>query len=135
LSSCDECGARLHYRVRAGAPTPQPAALLIVAAGRLAEAGYREVVGHGDEPLQREPGDDGGWYTSGVFLANLPPLCDVQNQPWRLAMVRAVDDLADDLRAGRAPLPRCNADEIALHLILNEASALLAEADDREYMA
>jgi hypothetical protein len=115
--------------------TPQAAALLIVAAERLAEVGYQEVAGQGDEPLQREPDDDGGWYTTGVFLANLPPICDGCNQAWRLAMVRAVDDLAGDLRDGRAPLPRCNAEEIALHLILQEAAALLDEADDRMYFA
>jgi len=131
----DEFRDSVDYRVLAEVLTPQAAALLIVAAQRLAEIGYQEVIGHGDEPLEREPDDDGGWYITGVFLANLPPLCDAQNQPWRLAMVRAVDDLADDLQAGRAPLPRCNAEEIALHLILNEASALLDEADDRMYFA
>jgi hypothetical protein len=122
------------YRVLAEVLTPRAAALLIVAAERLTDIGYRGVIAQGDAPLEREPDDDGGWWTTGVFLANLPPLCDGQHQPWRLAMVRAVDDLADDLRAGRAPLPRGNAEEIALHLILNEASALLDEADDREYM-
>jgi hypothetical protein len=131
----DEFRDSVDYRVLAEVLTPQTASLLIVAAGRLAEVGYQEIVGQGDEALERDVDDDGGWYTTGVFLANLPPICDGQNQAWRLAMVRAVDDLAGDLRDGRAPLPRCNAEEIALHLILSEASALLDEADDRMYFA
>jgi hypothetical protein len=102
----DEYRGSVDYRL-AEVLTPQAAALLTVAAERLAEVGYQEVLAYGDEPLVREPDDGGGWYTSGVFLANLPPVCDGCNQAWRLGMVRAVDDLAGDLRAGQAPLPRC----------------------------
>jgi hypothetical protein len=125
----DEYRDTVDYRL-AEVLTPQAAALLIVSAERLAEVGYQEVIRYGDEPLAREF-DDGGWYTDEAFLANLPKVCDRCNQAWRLAMVRAVDDLAGDLRAGRAPLPRCNAEEIALHLILQEAAGLLDEADDQ----
>jgi hypothetical protein len=123
------------YRVLAEVLTPQGAVLLTAAAQRLATVGYQEVVAHGDEPLHRELGDDAGWYTDEAFLANLPPVCDRCDQAWRLAMVRAVDDLAEDLRAGWAPLPRCNAEEVALHLILQEAAGLLEDADDGELAA
>jgi hypothetical protein len=64
----DEYRGAVEHRVLAEVLTPQAAGLLIVAAGRLAEAGYEEVVAYGDEPLVREPDDDGGWYTGGVFL-------------------------------------------------------------------
>ncbi len=101
----DEYRGSVDYRL-AEVLTPQAAGLLIVAAQRLAEVGYQEVLRYGDEPLVREPDDDGGWYTPGLFLANLPRICDGCNQAWRLGLVRAVDDLAGDLRAGRAPLPR-----------------------------
>jgi hypothetical protein len=131
----DEYRGSVDYRVLAEVLTPQTAALLIVAAERLAGIGYREVATYGDEPLLREPDDDGGWYSDAAFLANLPLICDGCNQAWRLAMVRAVDDLAGDVRAGRAPLPRCNAEEVALHLILQEAAALLEEADDAVFFA
>ncbi len=131
----DEYRGVAEYRVLAEVFTPQAAALLAVAAQQLAGIGYEEVITCGDEPLEREPDDDGGWYEHGSFLANLPPVCDRQSQPWRLAMVRALDDLAEDLRAGRAPLPHCNAEEIALHLILQEARILLEEADDAAYFA
>jgi hypothetical protein len=103
----DDYRGDAEYRVLAEVLTPQGAALLTAAAQGLATVGYQEVVAYGDEPLQREPDDDGGWYTDEAFLANLPPGCDGCDQAWRLAMVRAVDDLAEDLRAGRAPLPRC----------------------------
>src|SRR5437764_293458 len=51
--------------------------------------------------------------------------------PWASTVGRA----ACGGRAGRAPLPRCNAEEIALHLILQEARVLLDEADDAAYFA
>ncbi|MDQ7907635.1 helix-turn-helix transcriptional regulator [Phytohabitans sp. ZYX-F-186] len=131
----DEYRGVVEYRVLAEVLTPQAAALLRVAAEQLAGVGYDEVVRYGDAPLVREEDNDGGWYETGRFLVNLPSLCDRQSQAWRLAMVRAVGDLADDLRERRAPLPRCNAEEVALHLILCEAAALLDEADDTAYFA
>src|SRR5205814_1498158 len=101
----DEYRDTVDYRL-AEVLTPQAAALLIVAADRLAEVGYQEVLRYGDKPLARERGD-GGRCTEPEFLAKLPGACNGCSQAWRLAMVRAVDDLAGDLRAGRAPLPRC----------------------------
>ena len=35
----------------------------------------------------------------------LPSVCDGQNAAWRLAMVHAVSDLAEDLRASRRRYP------------------------------
>lgn len=113
-------------RVLAEVLTPLGAALLEAAANQLVASGYEEVVAYGDQPFDRDDSDEDG---DDSFLALLPPVCDGQNAAWRLAMVRAVNDLADDLRAARAPLPRCNADEVALHLILNQAAFLLDDLD------
>ncbi|WP_020663590.1 hypothetical protein [Amycolatopsis benzoatilytica] len=117
--------------------TPLGAALLEAAARELVARGYEEVVAYGDRPFDRDAAEDD--YSEDDsddgFLALLPPVCDGQNAAWRLAMVRAVNDLAEDLRAGRAPLPRCNAEEIALHLILSWAAALLEDLDDPQVAA
>ncbi|MGW0569825.1 hypothetical protein [Streptomyces tauricus] len=45
-------------------------------------------------------------------------------------MVRTLDDLADDLRAGGAPLPRCTTEELAFHLMLHEAEVLFDFLED-----
>jgi hypothetical protein len=47
-------------------------------------------------------------------------------------MVRAVQNLAGDLRLGRAPLPTCTAEELAFHLILSEAQTVLDYLDDND---
>ena len=119
------------YPTLAQVLTPQAARLLHVAALHLAEAGYEEVLEQGDEPLARDPDED-SWYPDEGLLTRLPPICDGCDQAWRLSMVRAVENLADDLAAGRAPLPRCNAEEIALHLILRDAEELLDLSDDTD---
>jgi hypothetical protein len=113
--------------------TPLGARLLEAAARELVACGYEEVVAYGDRPFDRDAAEDDD--SDDTFLALLPSVCDGQNAAWRLAIVRAVNDLADDLRAGRAPLPRCNAEEIALHLILSWAAALLEELDDAQVAA
>ncbi|MGW4517946.1 hypothetical protein ACWEO4_39735 [Streptomyces sp. NPDC004393] len=111
--------------------TPLGAQLLVAAASNVAERGYHDLLQYGDRVVER-PVDEDDCYDDS-FLLELPALCDGQNAAWRLAMVRAVDDLADDLRAGRAPLPRCTAEELAFHLVRREAEVLLDYLQDEDF--
>jgi hypothetical protein len=125
----------LHGGALAEVLTPQAAHLLAVAASELAGQGYADVLHYGDRLFERTGGDgeDLGWEES--FLGQLPPICDGQGAAWRLAMVRAVEDLADDLRAGRAPIPTTTAEELAFHLIVTHAKALLHYLEDEDFAA
>ncbi|MFJ2218194.1 hypothetical protein ACIQVO_38345 [Streptomyces sp. NPDC101062] len=113
--------------------TPQAARLLAVAADELAEQGYADLFRYGDRLFERLDDDceDWGWEES--FLGQLPPICDGQGAAWRLAMVRAVEDLAADLRAGRAPIPTTTAEELAFHLIVGHAKEILDYLEDEEF--
>jgi hypothetical protein len=128
-----EFRGHLEYRCLAEVLTPPGAALLIAAAEQLLEQGYEEVLTLGEQPFHRPPESDDDSGDDASFLALLPPCCDDLSAPWRLAMVRAVADLVEDLRAGRAPLPRCSAEEIALLLDELEELEELAELDDEYY--
>ncbi|WP_338676829.1 hypothetical protein V1460_30545 [Streptomyces sp. SCSIO 30461] len=113
--------------------TPLAARLLTVAADSVADSGRHDLLAHGDRVFARPDDEDAVWELEDSFLYRLPPLCDGQSAAWRLAMVRAVENLADDLRGGRAPLPTCTAEELAFHLILAEAEMVLDQLDDAEY--
>ncbi|MFE5298100.1 hypothetical protein [Streptomyces sp. NPDC056632] len=113
--------------------TPQAAQLLAVAADELAEQGYADVLHHGDRLFERPDDADEGWGAEESFLGQLPPICDGQGAAWRLAMVRAVEDLAEDLRSGRAPIPTTTAEELAFHLIVGHARELLDYLEDEEF--
>ncbi|MGW0670711.1 hypothetical protein [Streptomyces sp. NPDC002746] len=99
---------------------------LVMAAGRaLAVLAYRDAVAFGDEPLTRDaPG------ATGTVLALLPEACDGMDRGFRAAVARALWDLADDLAAGLAPLPRCAAEEWALGRMLEAAPAMFAATDE-----
>ncbi|WP_063807310.1 hypothetical protein [Streptomyces caeruleatus] len=124
----------LHPRLRTMADTltPLAARLLTVAAEMVAERGWQDLLAHGDRVFARPDDAEDAWELEESFLFQLPPLCDGQSAAWRLAMVRAVENLADDLRSGRAPLPTCTAEELAFHLILAEAEAVLDFLDDSD---
>ena len=62
-----------------------------------------------------------------MVFGGLPRLTWKQDLQWRRQMARAFDDLVDDLEAGGYPLPRCCAEEAALHLALEEAGDTTAE--------
>ncbi|MDX2819911.1 hypothetical protein PV416_02185 [Streptomyces ipomoeae] len=125
---------RPRLRTMADILTPLAARLLTVAAEMVAERGWQDLLAHGDRVFARPDDEEEAWELEGSFLFQLPPLCDGQSAAWRLAMVRAVENLADDLRSGRAPLPTCTAEELAFHLILAEAETVLDYLDeDDEY--
>ncbi|MDX2876414.1 hypothetical protein, partial [Streptomyces ipomoeae] len=128
-------GLRPRLRTMADTLTPLAARLLTVAAGMVAERGWHDLLAHGDRVFARpDDEEEDAWELEDSFLFQLPPLCDGQSAAWRLAMVRAVENLADDLRSRRAPLPTCTAEELAFHLILSEAETVLDYLDeDDEY--
>ncbi|MFD6464880.1 hypothetical protein [Streptomyces goshikiensis] len=114
--------------------TPLAAQLLAAAADQVAEAGWHDLFHYGDRVFERpEDEDDEPWLYDDSFLATLPPLCDGQGAAWRLAMVGAVKNLADDLRAGQPPNASCTAEELALHLIVGQAKMLVDLLDDEDY--
>ncbi|AWS43657.1 hypothetical protein DKM19_22115 [Streptosporangium sp. 'caverna'] len=55
------------------------------------------------------------------FFDRLPRITQNQDQEWRRQFARACHDLSDDLAHGNWPLPRCPAEEMALHLALQDA--------------
>ena len=101
--SCEACST---WQV-----TPQMAAALWSAAQILADCAYDDAELHGDNPV-----DDTDWRWS--VLDEYPPVTYRQDRTWRRQAARAYDDLSDDLESGMWPRPRCPAEEMALHLML-----------------
>jgi len=92
--------------------TPRTAAVLWSAARILAGHGYDDVEEHGSDLLQERT----EWY----LFDRYPRLTWSQDAAWRRRAARSYDDLASDLAAGNWPLPTCPAEELALHLILED---------------
>ncbi|MGW3932331.1 hypothetical protein ACWECC_30150 [Streptomyces microflavus] len=113
--------------------TPLAARLLAAAADQVADAGWHDLFHYGDRVFERPEDEDDELWLDDDFLGTLPPLCDGQGAAWRLAMVGAVENLADDLRAGRSPNAGCTAEELALHLIVGQAKMLVDLLDDEDY--
>ncbi|MDQ7907644.1 hypothetical protein RB614_24280 [Phytohabitans sp. ZYX-F-186] len=103
--SCDTCAG---YQL-----TPRTAAVLWTVAQILADQGYDDVIEHGDQPAV----DDNSW----ALFDRYPRITWQQDAVWRRQAARAYDDLTEDLEAGRPPRPTCPAEEMALHLILEDA--------------
>ena len=110
-SSCDDCeGWQL---------TPRTADALWSAAQILADHAYDDVENHGDDPVDLE----GGW----ILFDQFPAITWRQDAVWRRQAARAFDDLASDLAEGHWPLPRCFGEEMALHLMLEDAATGIAD--------
>ncbi|MGV9267466.1 hypothetical protein ACWDRR_22700 [Kitasatospora sp. NPDC003701] len=129
----DDPRERYFGRERDDVLTPLAARILATAADHLVEQGWHDLFEHGDRVFERE--DDEYGDLDDTFLGSLPPLCDGQGAAWRLAMIHAVKNLADDLRAGQAPNPSCTAEELAFHLIVGKADELTDLLDDEHYAA
>ena len=99
--------------------TPRTAAALWAVAQLLADQVYDDVAEHGDDPVT----DDGNWSA----LSDYPRITWRQDAVWRRQAARAFDDLTADLEAGRAPVPTCPGEEMALHLMVRTAEAALAD--------
>jgi hypothetical protein len=99
--------------------TPRTAAVLWSMAQILADHGYDDVEEHGDD-LLRESGE---WY----LFDRYPRLTWSRDAGWRRRAARSYDDLASDLATGDWPLPTCPAEELALHLILEDAPSAVQD--------
>ncbi|WP_051466240.1 hypothetical protein [Pseudofrankia saprophytica] len=121
LFACCTCRQESCERCAGFQLTPRTAAVLYTALEILSDEAYDDVERHGDDPV-----DDGDFWL--IFDA-YPRITYRQDAVWRRQAARTFDDLADDLKAGRRPSPRCPGEEMALHLALHEASALLDDPD------
>jgi hypothetical protein len=91
--------------------TPRTAAVLWSLAQVLADNGYDDVEEHGSDPMR----DEGSW----SLFNRYPRVTWGQDAVWRRQAARAYDDLAFDENGGW-PLPTCPAEEMALHMILED---------------
>ncbi|GAA0948382.1 hypothetical protein GCM10009550_24670 [Actinocorallia libanotica] len=96
--------------------TPRTADVLHTALCVLSDQAFDDADELGDEPAQKDHPD---WGT----FTRLPRITWNQNHDWRRQFARACYDLANDLRQGHWPLPRCFAEEMALHLALEDSDA------------
>src|SRR5260370_26346742 len=104
--------------------TPRTAGVLHTALEIMADQAFDDIEEHGSEPVESEDGGD--W----LFFDRLPRITWNQDVKWRRQVARACDDLADDLVCGHWPTPRDNAEEIVLHLAIDDGSDRLEERED-----
>lgn len=104
--------------------TPRTADVLYTALEIMADQAFEDIEEHGSEPVGRE--DVGDW----LLFDRLPRLTWNQDSGWRRQVARACDDLARDLACGDWPMPRNNAEEIVLHLAIEDGPDRLAEKED-----
>ena len=104
--------------------TPRTADLLHTALEIMADQAFDDIEEHGSEPVERD--DRGDW----LFFDRLPRITWNQDANWRRQVARACDDLAGDLACGDWPLPRNNAEEIVLHLAIEDGPDCLEEKED-----
>lgn len=92
----------------------------------LADQAYDDADDLRDQPVSKQrPGD---W----ELFTRLPSLTWSADRNWRRRMARAFDDLTDDLEHGRWPQPSCTAEEMALHLAIEDAPGYLDDIDMRD---
>ena len=112
---CEECGWDL---------TPRTADILYTALSCLADEAYDDAEELQDRPLTRKDAA-----TANVF-GRLPRITWHQDLAWRRQFARACDDLAEDLAAGHWPEAGCTAEEMALHLAIDDAPGYEELAQD-----
>lgn len=115
---CDVCG---DWQL-----TPRTADMLHTALQVLSDGAYDDVQEHGDDPVTRENVND--WSAFG----RLPRITWRTDADWRRQFARACEDLSLDLASGDWPSPRNNAEEMALHLAIEDAPGYLEMAKDGE---
>jgi len=114
-------------RAELGEVLPPFTAGLLAAAGRLlATLAYRDALDYADRPFKRRSAK-----ARHRVLARLPTNCDGQDRAFRLRFARALNDLAGDIEAGRAPLPRCTGER---HSVVLARPTPLAPASRRPVM-
>lgn len=107
---CEDCDWNL---------TPRTAEVLRASLLQLAEDAYDAADDLGDSPV-RSDDDTGGPFT------RLPRMTYSLDSTWRRGIARACDDLAGDIQQGNWPEPTCAAEEIVLHLAIDDAPDHLA---------
>lgn len=105
--------------------TPRTADLLHGALSLLADEAHDEVETHGSTPVT-------GPSVSRYVFDRLPRLTWNMSAEWRRRFAHACEDLAADLDRGDWPIPRCTAEELALHLAIKDGPAGLEMAEDSE---
>lgn len=113
------CGSPGCERCEGWQLTPRTATALWAVLSLLADRGYDDVEAHGDAPVD----PDGDWELFDAY----PRITWAQDAVWRRQAARSYDDLAEDLEQGTEPLPRSNAEEMALHVALRHAPDALAD--------
>lgn len=88
----------------------------------LADMAHNELDELGDQPISPN--------SFGIFFALLPASTWNQPRHWRRRVLRALDDLNEDITLGHSPQPRCAAEELALHFALESASAMTCDEPD-----
>ncbi|WP_190121506.1 hypothetical protein [Streptomyces inusitatus] len=88
----------------------------------LADTAHDELDELGDQPISPN--------SIGRFFARLPASTWSQPRHWRRRVLRALDDLNEDIALGHSPEPRCAAEELALHFALESASAMTCDEPD-----
>ncbi|MFE2643517.1 hypothetical protein ACFXDO_13200 [Streptomyces nigra] len=111
---CEDCGWQL---------TPRTADLLLTSLSVLADQAYDDANELRDQPVTKQR--PGNW----ELFTRLPALTWSANRSWRRRLARAFDDLSDDLEHGRWPQPSCTAEEMALHLAIEDAPSYLDDID------
>jgi hypothetical protein len=75
---------------------------------------------HDGNPMR----DEGDW----PLFDRYPRITWGQDAMWRRQAARAYDDLASDLENGAWPHPTCPAEEMALHMILEDAASAVEDS-------
>jgi hypothetical protein len=121
----------MHEGVKEWQFTPRTAYMLCVALCVLSDEAYDDVERNGGRPIT-DPGSD-EW----LLFDRLPRTSWQEDVLWRRQIARAAGDLADDLEPGKWPLPRCVAEELLLHLAIDNADGhVRAHADsDEEFVS
>ncbi|MFE9852243.1 hypothetical protein ACFYPN_26090 [Streptomyces sp. NPDC005576] len=107
--------------------TPRTAAALYEALRRLAGDARDHAEALGDRPLAL-----GGIGEGAGFFTRLPRVTFGADAEWRQRFVRAVEDIGSDLENGWWPEPSCTAEELALHLAIEDARAAVEARAARE---
>ncbi|MFC9390923.1 tetratricopeptide repeat protein [Streptomyces venezuelae] len=97
-------------------PSPRTLEVLAAALDIACDMTYDAIEDIGGKPIKAK-----SW---AYPLDQLPSQTWRQSRRWRRAFARCYDDLAEDIRAGIRPRPRCTGEEMALHIALAHASAM-----------
>jgi len=101
--------------------TAKSAATLWLALAQLVIDAEEDLDEHGGAAVA----DNDEW----LFFNRLPTLSWGQDAQWRRLVIQAGIDLQHDIAAGREPEPRNNAEELLLHLAIEDADEITEEYD------